>query len=149
MRRAFSITELMIVVAIIGILAALVMPYFQNYAIEAKEAAAKDNLRILRSAIELYAVQHGGVAPGYDLGDVNNQATAESFEKQMVGPGGCLRKMPPNPFNNLYTMRVLGSSEVFPTQATGDYGWIYKPATKTIRLDWPGSDQEGLRYFDY
>ncbi len=149
MRRAFSIAELMIVVAIIGILAALVVPYFQNYAIEAKEAATKDNLRILRGAIELYAVQHGGVAPGYVLDDTNNQATAESFAKQMIGPGGCLRKMPRNPFNNLDTMHIIGNSEAFPTQATGDYGWIYKPAAKTICLDWPGSDIKNVRYFDY
>jgi prepilin-type N-terminal cleavage/methylation domain-containing protein len=149
MRRAFSIAELMIVVAIIGILAALVVPYFQNYAIEAKEAAAKDNLRILRSAIELYAAQHGGVAPGYDLDDINNQATAESFAKQMVGAGGCLRKMPRNPFNNLDTMHIIGNSEALPAQATGDYGWIYKPAAKTIRLDWPGSDLKDVRYFEY
>ncbi len=139
----------MIVVAIIGILAALVLPCFQNYTTEAKEAAAKDNLRILRSAIELYAAQHEGIAPGYDLDDVSNQPTVESFEEQMVGAGGCLRKMPRNPFNDADTMRVIGNSEAFPTQATGDYGWIYKPATKTIRLDWPGSDPKNIRYFDY
>lgn len=148
-RKAFSIAELMIVVAIIGILAALVAPCLRDYAREAREAAAKDNLRILRGAIELYALQHGGVAPGYDLGDVNNQATVESFQRQMVVQDGYLRKMPKNPFNNLDTMHIVKNSEAFPTQAIGQYGWIYQPASKTICLDWAGTDRRGVRYFDY
>ncbi|GAH74356.1 unnamed protein product, partial [marine sediment metagenome] len=65
MKKAFTLVEILIVVAILGILAAIVIPQFQAHSQEAKEAAAKDNLRILRNAIELYAVQHGGVPPGY------------------------------------------------------------------------------------
>jgi len=149
MRKAFSIAELMIVVAIIGILAALVVPCLRDYVREAREAAGKDNLRILRGAIELYAVRHAGVAPGYDLGNMSNQATTESFREQMVVQNGYLRRMPRNPFNDLDTMRIIGNSEAFPTQATGDYGWVYQPATKTVCLDWPGRDQTGVRYFDY
>jgi len=43
--------EMLIVVAILGILAALVLPTFQGHIQQAKESAAKDNLRILRNAI--------------------------------------------------------------------------------------------------
>ncbi|RKY11715.1 MAG: hypothetical protein DRP65_03460, partial [Planctomycetota bacterium] len=50
MKKAFSLVELLIVVAILGILAAIVVPEFQTYTQQAKEAAAKDNLRILRNA---------------------------------------------------------------------------------------------------
>ena len=63
MKRAFSIAELMIVLAVLGILAAIVVPHFRSYTTQAKEAVAKDHLRLLRSAIELYAVQHHGVPP--------------------------------------------------------------------------------------
>ena len=65
MRRGFSLVEILIVVAILGILAAIVLPEFQAHTQQAKEAAAKDNLRILRQQIELYAAQHNGLAPGY------------------------------------------------------------------------------------
>ena len=50
MRKGFSLVEIMIVVSILGILAAIVLPEFQNYQQQAKESAAKDNLRILREA---------------------------------------------------------------------------------------------------
>ena len=54
MRRAFTLVEVLIVVAILGILGALVLPTFRGHIIEAKEAAAKDNIRIFRNAIEYF-----------------------------------------------------------------------------------------------
>ena len=61
----FTLVELMIVVAILGVLAAIVLPEFAGHIQQAKESAAKDNLRILREAIERYAADHNGVPPGY------------------------------------------------------------------------------------
>jgi prepilin-type N-terminal cleavage/methylation domain-containing protein len=149
MRRAFSIAELMIVVAVIGILAALVVPYFQSQAMEAKEVAAKDNLRTLRGAIMLYAANHGGVAPGYENSNSGGQVHVAHFLSQMVASQGYLRSMPKNPFNDRDTMLILGNGETWPEEAGGDYGWIYQPGTRTICLDWPGADRNGTRYFDY
>ncbi|MHC4236894.1 MAG: type IV pilin protein, partial [Planctomycetota bacterium] len=48
----------MIVVTILGSLAAIVIPEFSGHIQKAKESAAKDNLRILRQAIERYAQDH-------------------------------------------------------------------------------------------
>ena len=64
-------------------------------------------------------------------------------------PQQVLIKLPENPFNGSYSTEVLANEEAFPTEATGSYGWIYKPAIKEIRLDWPGTDSEGIAYFDY
>ena len=149
MRKAFSIAELTIVVAIIGILAALVVPCFRNQTMQAKESAAKYDLRVLRNAIELYAVRHGGVGPGYAMDDPGGALGEGFFRDQMLAPGSCLRRMPQNPFNALDSIMVLNNGDAFPAQATGTFGWIYQPATKTIRLDWPGNDERGMRYFDY
>lgn len=52
-KRGFSLAELLINVAILGILAAVVVPQFQAHSAQAKVAVGKDSLRILRSAIEL------------------------------------------------------------------------------------------------
>lgn len=149
MRRGFSIAELMIVAAIIGILAALVVPYMGNHALEAKEAATRDNLRILRDAIEFYAVRHGDTAPGYEGDNRQTQPTAECFRRQLVVEANCLRRIPTNPLNGLDTIRIIGNDEAFPAQGTGAFGWIYKPATGTIRVDWPGSDPQGALYATY
>ncbi len=149
MRRAFSIAELVIVVCIIGILAAIVLPAFQNNATEAKIATAKDNLRILRGVVELYAVNHKDVPPGYPGDDPSGEPTSETFIQQTTVDETYLRRIPQNPFNNLNTINVLGNGEALPTQATGDFGWIYKPSARIVRLDWPGQDDKAMRYFDY
>jgi len=149
MKQAFSIVELIIVVAILGILAAMVMPQFQSHATQAKEAAAKDNLRVLRSAIELYAAKHTGVAPGYKDNDPTTTPSSDYFRRQTTVDSHYFVKMPLNPFNRLDTVKMIGISEGFPAEASGNFGWIYKPATETIRLDWPGVDKDGIRYYDY
>jgi type II secretory pathway pseudopilin PulG len=149
MGKAFSIAELVIVAAVIGILAALVMPSLHNHAMEAKEAAAREDLQLLRGAIELYAARHAGVPPGYEGNKLNGVPTAERFQSQTTVEDRCLLLIPENPFNNLNRVRIVGNEEAFPTEATGHDGWIYQPATKTIRVDWPGSDNHGDRYFDY
>lgn len=149
MARAFSIAELVIVVAVVGILAALVVPCIQGQATEAKEAAAKDNLHTLRGAIELYAANHAGVAPGYVESDPDGAMDETCFLNQMTVAENYLRQMPANPFNNRKSILMVGNGASFPPQPTGDHGWLYQPATKTIRLDWPGQDQGGMPYVEY
>jgi len=149
MGRAFSIAELVIVAAIIGILAALLMPYLHNHALEAKEAAAREDLQLLRGAIELYAARHAGVAPGYADNNPSLQPTAEQFQNQTTVEDRCLLQIPENPFNGSNRVRIVGNEEAFPAAATGQDGWVYQPATKIIHVDWPGSDKRGIRYFDY
>lgn len=149
MKKAFSLVEVLIVVAILGILAAIVIPQFQSHTQQAKEATAKDNLRILRNQIELYAARHGGVAPGYFNDDPTQQAAFIIFVMQMFRSERYMSDLPRNPFNDLKTIGFLGNDEEFPAEATGEFGWIYKPFTKEIRLDWPGTDEKSIRYYDY
>ena len=150
-KKAFTLIEILIVIAVLGILAALVIPQFQDYSQKAKEANAKANLKILRDAIERYAAQHGGVAPGYPNDDIDSSPSYMSFGRSMTDIEHHLSKMPENPFNNIRLMKVLKNDEAFPTEPTlpNFYGWIYKPATKTIKLNWPGTDSSGVAYFDY
>jgi general secretion pathway protein G len=149
MKKAFSLVELMIVVAVLGILAAIVVPQFREHSTLAKEAVAKDSLRVLRGAIELYTAQHGGIPPGYEDDDVATTPAREDFYNQLVRDGRYLLKIPINPFNNLDTIQIIGNSGTFPANADGGFGWVYQPATKTIRLDWSGADKDGVSYFDY
>ncbi len=139
----------MIVAAVIGILAALVAPSLCNHAMEAKEAATHENLQLLRGAIELYAARHVGVSPGYPSNDPSAEPTGECFRQQTTVDDRCLLQIPENPFNNLSRVRIVDNDGPFPAEATGHDGWVYQPATKTIRVDWPGLDRHGMRYFDY
>ncbi len=151
MRKAFTLAEILIVVGIIGILAAIVIPEFQSHTQKAKEAAAKDNLRILRNTIEFYAAQHNGVPPGYQDDDPSGVPGHLFFIVQLVFAEKYLSKLPENPFNGKAFVKMIGNAEAFPTEPVGPYsnGWVYQPATKTIKLNWEGTDTAGVAYFDY
>ena len=151
MKKAFTLVEVLIVVATLGIIAAIVLPQFRSHSQQAKEAAAKDNLRILRQQIELYAAQHNDVPPGYPDDDPSQTPLNRAFSTQMVTGGNYLSEHPINPFNGRSAVKMIGNGEVFPTEPVTPslFGWVYQPATKTIKLNWPGTDSDGVSYFNY
>ena len=57
--RAFTLVEILIVVIILGILATIIIGLFQNGSRDAAAASLKDNLRNIRSQLQLYVAQHG------------------------------------------------------------------------------------------
>jgi len=59
MKKGFTLIELLIVVAIIGILAAIAVPNFLNAQIRAKIARIYSDLRSIQIAIEMYSVDNG------------------------------------------------------------------------------------------
>ncbi len=81
--KGFSLIELMIVVVIIGILAAIAIPNYISMQNRAKEGSCKGNAHALQLAVEDFAVTNAGTYPA--LADID----ATMF------PGGV---MPDNPF---------------------------------------------------
>ncbi len=61
--HGFTLIELMLVVAIIGLLAAIAIPKFGNLVIKAREASVKGALGTLRSAISIYYANNEGQYP--------------------------------------------------------------------------------------
>ncbi|MCX5784483.1 MAG: prepilin-type N-terminal cleavage/methylation domain-containing protein [Elusimicrobia bacterium] len=62
-RKGFTLIELMIVVAIIGILAAIAIPKFSDLINKAKEGATKGALSSIRSALQVYYADNEGWFP--------------------------------------------------------------------------------------
>jgi prepilin-type N-terminal cleavage/methylation domain-containing protein len=62
-RKGFTLMELLLVVVILGILAAVAIPRMAQSGGDAKKNACKANIALINSQIELYATNNGGVYP--------------------------------------------------------------------------------------
>jgi len=72
----FSLVELVIVVVIVGLLAAIAIPRISRGASGATDSAVAGDLAVLRSALEMYAAEHGGTYPA--AATFSNQLTMYS-----------------------------------------------------------------------
>lgn len=88
-RRGFTLIEILIVVVILGILAAIVIPQFTNASQEAAESSVKSQLQTVRSQIELFRVRNNGNLPA-DFNDLLTPPAGEDpyLQKEPTLPTG-------------------------------------------------------------
>ncbi|GAA4000929.1 prepilin peptidase-dependent pilin [Comamonas faecalis] len=78
-QQGFTLIELMIVVAIIGILAAVAIPQYQNYVIRAKIGNALTAVDSLKTAVALCSQENGGVMDSCDTTAAGAETTIPEF----------------------------------------------------------------------
>ena len=74
-KSGFTLIELIIVIVILGILAAIAIPMFSTSTKDANESALKSNLAVLRNVILVYYHEHNGQYPGALKTDGSGSAT--------------------------------------------------------------------------
>ncbi|MEM1212734.1 MAG: prepilin-type N-terminal cleavage/methylation domain-containing protein [Planctomycetota bacterium] len=126
--RGFTLVEILIVVVIIAVLAAIVIPQFSNASETSKQNALRSNMFQLRQQIELYKVDHDGVPPTLaDFIDQMTLSTNTAGDTAAIGTPGYphgpyLNQMPPNPFTDTVPLGSgsVGSSAWWYDETTGD-----------------------------
>lgn len=154
-RRAFSMIELVIVVVIIGIIAAIAIPRMSRGTAAAADSALKSNLAILRNAIDLYQTEHNGLYPTASAG-----ATVEELLTQYSNADGSdtnptkdtangfiygpyLRAIPTMPVGAEKGKKTIGAT------ATAGTAWVYDSGTGTVTPNASGNDSAGVAYSSY
>src|SRR5207244_4007287 len=84
-RSGFTLVEILIVVIILGILAAIVIPQFTNASQDARESSLLSQLQTLRSQIELYKLQHKDKLPDL-VTNWNPMTTKTNIDGGAVAP---------------------------------------------------------------
>ena len=143
-QAGFTLVELLIVVIILGILAAVVIPQFNTAAAESKEAALASNLATIRQAIELYKVQHNDTFPTSAIvTELTTTTDVDGSAGTKYGPY-IRNSFPANPIDGLDTVAI--GADI--TAATAAGGWIYDTNDGEFRANVGGTGPSGTDYFD-
>ncbi len=163
-QSGFTLVELLIVVVILGILAAVAIPQFASSADEARATSLQTNLSVMRNSMEYYRVQHDGKYPGYPSAGgaptaavaVDQLILASQADGSTGAPGTAgfnlgpyiKEALPENTINGLSTVLVVADGVAFPAP-DDTTGWIYQPLIGKIRANSTGTAPSGKNFYDY
>ncbi len=149
----FTLVELLIVVIILGVLAAVAIPQFGSSTDDARLSTLQSNLSSLRNAAELYYHQHHSVYPGEVLETDGTTATTvgtcpQAFTYQLTrfsdiagitsvassagARGPYIKKvaLPDNPFNQLNTVKCdIATNDITSVTTDNSTGWLFYTLT--------------------
>ena len=119
-KGGFTLVEILIVVIILGILAAIVIPQFTSASQDARKNSLTSQLQTLRSQIELYKLQHldslptGLVATTTSWAQLINKTDQNGSTAASTATvfGPYLQAIPTNPLNNYTDISVVTTDAV-------------------------------------
>jgi general secretion pathway protein G len=140
--RGFTLVEILIVVVILGILAAIVIPQFSNASVSAKSSSLQSMLQTIRGQLEMFQLQHNGNYPTLDgtwAIFINKSGTSETGPGAGTGTtyGPYMQQPPQNPFvpvavNTAVNASWNGTTLPSTSASAETYGWYYQASTGKI-----------------
>ena len=136
-KSGFTLVEILIVVVILGILAAIVIPQFTEAGEEARLSSLTSDLQTMRGQLELYEIQHNDNYPALatfaaqmcETSDINGNPSGSKLRADPFLLGPYLQVVPLNPFTNDGIVTVVG----WGLGGAGTDDWEYNENTGEIR----------------
>jgi general secretion pathway protein G len=122
-RSAFTLLELVIVILILGIIAAVAVPRMANQTQTARDNSARQSLGILRNAIELYNAKNNSYPASTEANPLGT-SLAEYLNGPLPAPGVGYHA----------DSNVVSTDGMTPSAST-TAGWLYDPATGNLKIN--------------
>ena len=169
-KKGFSLVELVIVIVILGVIAAIAIPRISSGSKNAGEAALRANLATMRNAIDWYYGEHNMTFPGAKTDGLNPAGSAEAFASQLtqysnVDGAVSENKDPAYPYGpyvrgkiptlsiglNIGSNGITVGSQLSPLVAvTADgTGWVFSTATGEIIANSTQTSNDGSTFDDF
>lgn len=139
LRAGFTLVEVLIVVLILGILAAIVVPQFASAGNEAVKAHLARNLQEISNQIELYAVNNEGRLPTADPDAPVVEGGTEDGWGVLVSPE-YLKEQPINFYTSSTALAAGDAATALAATSSDANGWYYEEVDGDLLIHAAGYD---------
>jgi general secretion pathway protein G len=144
-RCGFTLVEIVVVVMILGIMAAIAAPRVLGAADTAGDAAVKQSLSVIREAIDSYAAQHPNELPGADGQEATFYADLKQYLRGAEFP---VCRVGPAKNNHVRMMSGTGSISAGIGASEATQSWVYKFETGDFYVNSDDTAADGVTTYD-
>ncbi|NNE00867.1 MAG: prepilin-type N-terminal cleavage/methylation domain-containing protein [Pirellulaceae bacterium] len=134
-RKGFSLIEMVIVILILGIIAAVAAPRMFDTATNAEQNTTRQQLQVLRNAIEMYRARDGAYPLANELPTAMASMLNGPFPAPSVGSKRGIADV-------YYDLDADPTTEVTASESVAA-GWAYKPVNGSLKLNVGATENNG------